>query len=127
MIPQTLYQQQRERDESMSNTKTSRSAVVFIAILLAVFAFPCFGESEKAGDAIPQDGEGDPADAAFAENRPQAHSRRSGPLHADPSAQFPYGLGEAGERAAEVMAAAGESCRLFAFPLFEKKGGRGIL
>ena len=41
----------------MSNTKMSRSAVVFIAILLAVFAFPCFGESEKAGDAIPQDGE----------------------------------------------------------------------
>ena len=30
-------------------------------------------------------------------------SRRSGPLHAAPSAQFPYGLGEAGERAAEVM------------------------
>ena len=41
----------------MSNTKMSRSAVVFIVILLAVFAFPCFGESEKAGDAIPQDGE----------------------------------------------------------------------
>ena len=41
----------------MSNTKMSRSAVVFIAILLAVFAFPCFGESKKAGDAIPQDGE----------------------------------------------------------------------
>ena len=48
-------------------------------------------------------GEGDPADAAFAENRPQAHSRRSGPLHADPSAQFPSGLGKAGEQAAEVM------------------------
>ena len=48
-------------------------------------------------------GEGDETDAALADNRPQAHSRRSGPLNADPSAQFPSGLGKAGERAAEVI------------------------
>ena len=41
----------------MSKTKMKRSAVVFISIILAVFVFPCFGESEKAEDAIPQDGE----------------------------------------------------------------------
>ena len=39
--------------------------------------------------------------------------------HCLPSAQFPYGLGEAGERTAEVMSGTAwrqDSCRLFAFP-----------
>ena len=51
VIPQTLHQQHREKAEIMLNTKTRRSIVfVVVAVSLAVFVFPCFGESEKAED-----------------------------------------------------------------------------
>ena len=45
VIPRILHQQYRERDESMSNTKTRRNIV--LAIILAVTAFTGCGTPEQ--------------------------------------------------------------------------------
>ena len=51
MIPQTLHQLQRERDESMSNTKTRWNiCFAILAFFLSIAAFTGCGKNEKTGN-----------------------------------------------------------------------------